>query len=143
MTISDRSTSIQAAPIGEARVAHVDMTEEAVIAQLTDGRVLGVPLAWFPRLLAATPAQRAVVELIGDGSGIHWPEIDEDLEVAELLGREGQRVGQGNDNDDVMIRDPEGVLRGAMDAGPVAGKVGITDKPYVSSDTFFQEDQRR
>jgi len=143
MSILDRSRARQAPPIEEARVAAVEVTEDLLHVRLTDGRELSVPLAWFPRLLAATPTQRAVMELIGDGSGIHWTEIDEDLEIAGLLGREGQRVGQGNDNDDVMIQDPEGVLRDAMDAGPVAGKVGITDKPYVSSDTSFQEDQRR
>jgi hypothetical protein len=44
-----------------------------------------VPLVWFPRLLRATPAQRDNYELLGDGVGIHWPDIDEDLSVAGLL----------------------------------------------------------
>jgi hypothetical protein len=50
-----------------------------------DGRVISVPLAWFPRLAAATPKQRAHREIAGGGYGIHWPEIDEDLSVEGLL----------------------------------------------------------
>jgi hypothetical protein len=53
---------------------------------LEDGREIGVPLAWFPRLAAATPEQRAHWQLIGRGIGLHWPELDEDLSVAGLLG---------------------------------------------------------
>jgi len=53
--------------------------------RLADGREIGVPLEWFPRLRDATPAQRADWELIGRGIGIHWEAIDEDLSVAGLL----------------------------------------------------------
>lgn len=53
---------------------------------LADGRELTTSVAWFPRLLGATPEQRARWELIGDGEGIRWPEIDEDISVASLLG---------------------------------------------------------
>jgi hypothetical protein len=52
---------------------------------LADGRTIIVPLAWFPRLLHATPEQRRRWELLGDGEGIHWPDVDEDLSVAGLL----------------------------------------------------------
>jgi len=54
---------------------------------LTDGRTIGVPLAWFPRLLNATPAQRAKVEL--GRTGLHWEELDEDISVAGLLAGRG------------------------------------------------------
>ncbi|MFV9504205.1 MAG: DUF2442 domain-containing protein [Oscillochloridaceae bacterium umkhey_bin13] len=54
--------------------------------QLADGREVSVPLIWFPRLLRATPAQRQDWTLIGQGEGIHWEELDEDLSVASLLG---------------------------------------------------------
>ena len=57
-----------------------------MVVHLKDGRTLGVPITWFPKLLDATPAQRAAWQLIGQGSGIHWPELDEDLSVAGLLG---------------------------------------------------------
>lgn len=52
---------------------------------LSDGRTIGLPLAWFPRLLAATPAERANLRLIAGGVGIHWEKIDEDLSVRRLL----------------------------------------------------------
>ena len=58
---------------------------------LSDGRRLWVPYAWFPRLAAATVAQRMQWELIGDGVGIHWPELDEDLSVEWLLRGAGDR----------------------------------------------------
>jgi uncharacterized protein DUF2442 len=52
---------------------------------LTDGRVLGVPLVWFPVLYAATPAQRLRYEIGGGGISLHWPELDEDLSIAGLM----------------------------------------------------------
>ena len=63
----------------------VEFSGEAMQVFLTDGRVLSVPLLWFPRLWAATPEQRAGVEIGGGGVGLHWPEIDEDLSVANLM----------------------------------------------------------
>jgi len=51
----------------------------------TDGRVLSVPLVWFPVLREATPAQRARYEIGGGGISLHWPELDEDLSVAGLM----------------------------------------------------------
>jgi hypothetical protein len=51
----------------------------------TDGRVLGVPLIWFPVLHAATPAQRTRCEIGGGGISLHWPELDEDLSIAGLM----------------------------------------------------------
>ena len=60
-------------------------TEDALEITLSDGRRLSVPLWWFPRLLRATPDQRARWELIGQGEGIHWPDVDEDLEVEHLF----------------------------------------------------------
>ena len=52
---------------------------------LTDGRLISVPLAWFPLLLKATPEQRTKYEIGGGGTSLHWPELDEDLTVAGLL----------------------------------------------------------
>lgn len=63
----------------------VQCTDDALIVTLLDGRVVSAPLIWFPRLSRATPAQRAKWELLGDGEGIHWSEIDEDLSVIGLL----------------------------------------------------------
>jgi hypothetical protein len=67
------------------RALEVQVTEDELIVLLADGRRLAVPLAWFPRLLNATASQRKNFELLGDGLGIHWPEIDEDLSIAGLL----------------------------------------------------------
>ncbi|KJL33477.1 DUF2442 domain-containing protein [Microbacterium azadirachtae] len=59
--------------------------DEEIHVRLLDGRTVSAPLSWFPRLAAATPAQRADWRLIGRGEGIHWPQLDEDLSVAGLL----------------------------------------------------------
>jgi hypothetical protein len=63
----------------------VRVSHDELLVSLEDGRRIAVPLAWFPRLLAATPAQRARFEIIGEGQGIHWPEVDEDVSVAGIL----------------------------------------------------------
>ena len=67
------------------RAEEVRLTDEDLIVALADGRTVTVPLVWFPRLAAATRAERANHELLGDGEGIHWPDLDEDLSVAGLL----------------------------------------------------------
>lgn len=68
-----------------ARVRDVRCTDDSLVVDLLDGRTISVPLAWYPRLLHATPDQRNRWELAGSGHGIHWPEVDEDLSVAGLL----------------------------------------------------------
>ena len=68
-----------------ARAREVCFTEDEMTVGLADGRKVSVPLAWFPRLLRATAEQRQQWEFLGDGEGIHWEEIDEDLSVAGLL----------------------------------------------------------
>ena len=75
------SSVVEVTPLAQA----VNVTEDELIVPLVDGRTITVPLAWFPRLLHATPEQRSRFEMIGDGEGIHWPEIDEDISVAGLL----------------------------------------------------------
>ena len=61
------------------------VTEEALTAQLTDGRVISVPLAWYPRLVHATQEERDNWEIFGDGRFFHWPDLDEDLSTEALL----------------------------------------------------------
>jgi Protein of unknown function (DUF2442) len=63
----------------------VSFTEDALHVVLADGREISAPLQWFPRLLRATSEERTQWELIGDGIGIHWPLVDEDIEVESLL----------------------------------------------------------
>jgi hypothetical protein len=69
----------------EVMAVEVSCTTDTLNVVLADGRMVSVPLAWFPRLLAASPKQRAAWELIGGGIGIHWEAIDEDILVASLL----------------------------------------------------------
>jgi hypothetical protein len=75
------STAVSAEP----RIARVDVSDETITAHLVDGRVIGVPLAWSWRLSEATPAQRANWQLIGDGHGVHWPDVDEDISAEGML----------------------------------------------------------
>ena len=69
----------------DARVKEVSVTNELITFNLVDGRVVSVPLAWSWRLSEATPAQRNNFEIIGDGYGVHWPEVDEDLSVEGMF----------------------------------------------------------
>src|SRR5260370_35734503 len=69
----------------EVHAVNASCTHDALDVSLADGREISVPLAWFPRLLDATPKQRAQWELIGGGIGIHWEDIDEDISLASLL----------------------------------------------------------
>lgn len=64
---------------------HVRFTEDDLVVDLVDGRTVSVPLVWFPRLANATREQLERFELLDDGEGIHWPDLDEDLSVAGLL----------------------------------------------------------
>lgn len=68
-----------------ALAENVEFTDNDMVVSLVDGRKVIIPLAWFPRLANATKSQMENYELLGDGEGIHWPEIDEDLSVAGLL----------------------------------------------------------
>jgi len=70
----------------------VRFDDNTMWVDLTDGRTLGVPLAWFPRLLNATPAQRERVEL--SRTGLHWEELDEDISIAGLLAGRGDMTRQ-------------------------------------------------
>jgi hypothetical protein len=64
---------------------NVKVTDDALIVDLSDGRTVSVPLAWFPRLLHGTQQERETWRLIGDGEGIHWPDLDEDISVENLI----------------------------------------------------------
>ena len=69
----------------EPLAVDVSFTEDALRVVLADGREVSAPLQRFARLLHATPEQRATWQLIGDGIGVHWPQVDEDIEVESLL----------------------------------------------------------
>ena len=63
----------------------VTFDDNSIWVTLADGRVLGVPLAYFPRLLNATPQEREAYIISGGGTGLHWEELDEDISVAALF----------------------------------------------------------
>ena len=63
----------------------VKVSADALVVRLEDGRVVSIPLAWYPRLAEGTPAERRRFELIGPGIGIHWPALDEDISIDALL----------------------------------------------------------
>jgi len=69
----------------EPRATDLTFSKQAMTIHLADGRVLTVPLAWYPRLLHASPSERHNYEIVGDGEYLHWPELDEDLTVVGLL----------------------------------------------------------
>jgi Protein of unknown function (DUF2442) len=69
----------------EPRIQNVKVTSDAIIAYLVDGRVVSVPLVWSWRLSEATPRQRGRFVLIGNGQGVHWPEINEDISAEGML----------------------------------------------------------
>ena len=75
------SSVVEVAP----RAVDVAVSSDELTVVLADGRRISAPLAWFPRLLHASDDQRGNWELLGDGEGIHWPELDEDLSVRGLL----------------------------------------------------------
>ncbi|WP_158928796.1 DUF2442 domain-containing protein [Acidisphaera sp. S103] len=78
----------------DIRVRDVTVSDDELIVALMDGRTIAVPLAWYPRLVDATPAQRAHWEMAGAGYGIHWPELDEDISTEGLLA--GARAPRGS-----------------------------------------------
>lgn len=67
------------------KATSVTVTDESLSVELSDGRSISVPLAWYPRLLHATVEERAHWRLIGRGEGIHWPDVEEDLSIESLL----------------------------------------------------------
>lgn len=68
-----------------ALAENVEFTDDDMVVSLVDGRKVIIPLVWFSRLANATKSQLTNYEILGDGEGIHWPEIDEDLSVSGLL----------------------------------------------------------
>ncbi len=74
-----------AASSADSRLIDFQVTDDEIIACLADGRTISVPLAWSWRLSEATEKQRSCFEILGDGQGVHWPEVDEDISVEGML----------------------------------------------------------
>lgn len=75
-----------------ARAQNVSITEDTLTVELSDGRSISVPLAWYPRLVHGTREECSEWRLVGQGTGIHWPALDEDVSVKNLL--MGQASGE-------------------------------------------------
>lgn len=84
--------------VAEATAVDAWFDEGRLWVKLADGRVLGVPLGFFPRLSHATPSDRAVFELTGGGSGLHWPALDEDISVRGLLDGRADETREGREH---------------------------------------------
>jgi hypothetical protein len=69
----------------EPRIVTIKVTDDAITAELADGRTVSVPLVWSWRLSQATPKQRQNFEIIGSGEGVHWPDVDEDISARGML----------------------------------------------------------
>ena len=71
--------------IRSVRAESIDVTDDSLTVELSDGRTISVPLIWYPRLVAGSRAERQNWRLIGDGQGIHWTDLDEDISVENLI----------------------------------------------------------
>jgi hypothetical protein len=69
----------------DPRILNIEVTNELITAHLTDGRVISVPLAWSWRLSDASLDERRNFKIIGDGEGVHWPDLDEDISARGML----------------------------------------------------------
>ncbi len=77
--------SISRANIEIPNAVNLEITDESLIVELSDGRTISVPLSWYPRLLNATQKERANWRFTGGGQGIHWNDLDEDISIEGLL----------------------------------------------------------
>jgi hypothetical protein len=69
----------------EAKAQNVTITDDTLAVDLIDGRTISVPLVWYPRLMHGTEKERNNWRFIGDKEGIHWPDLDEDISIENLL----------------------------------------------------------
>jgi len=82
--------------VAEVRALNLVVTEDSLVVDLSDGRSISVPLAWFPRLQHGSPQERNNWRWIGDREGIHWPDLDEDISIENLI--LGQPSGESQDS---------------------------------------------
>ena len=90
--------NISAPEFNLSRATAVQISSDTLTVELTDGRSLSVPLAWYPRLAHATAAERSNWRLIGGGEGIAWPEVEEDLSVGSLIAGHTSKESQSSLN---------------------------------------------
>ena len=88
--------SSSAIEVRQPRAQSVVVTEDSLTVDLVDGRTVSVPLSWYPRLSHGTPSERGNWRRIGQGEGVHWPDLDEDISVEGLLGGRASGESQGS-----------------------------------------------
>src|SRR6516225_8126316 len=103
----------------EALATHVEVSEDTLTVELAAGRTIAVPLAWYPRLAHASAEERGSWRLLGGGRGIHWPALDEDISVANLL------VGQPSAESQTSFKK---WLTGRGKSGPNKGASGVSTR---------------
>jgi len=127
MTTSARSGT--AGPRLSARAIRVGVDEVLLRVDLEDGRLIAVPVVWFPRLAEATDEQRRNWRLVGRGVGIHWPDLDEDISVENLLGADGEllmdRGPSAREAADRQPRDRGRPRAGARRQSPLHPSAGV------------------
>jgi hypothetical protein len=89
----------------EALATDVAVSDDTLTVVLADGRTLSAPLAWYPRLAHATAAERETWRLLGGGRGIHWPKVDEDVSIANLLAGQPSAESQSSFKKWLAVRD--------------------------------------
>jgi hypothetical protein len=94
--------SISTIETGAVLAVNVSITDDSLVVDLSDGRTISVPLAWYPRLLHATIPERNHWRKIGGGEGIHWPKLDEDISVESLV--MGRPSGESQQSFDQWLR---------------------------------------
>jgi hypothetical protein len=97
------SSESEARTVYAAEARAVSVTEDSLIVDLVDGRTVSVPVSWYPRLAHGTAEERADFRLIGRGEGIHWPGLDEDISVEDLLA--GRPSGESQQSLEMWLRD--------------------------------------
>ena len=134
--------------IREALIQNIRVSDEALVADLADGRTITAPLAWFPRLAHGTPDERSHWRVIGGGEGIHWPDLDEDLSVESLLAGRRSRDTQESlrgwfeRRRSLPMLPPEVILdrwakeRGSRHESGFSGYLGTLDIERVESPSF-------
>ena len=106
----------------------VQVTEDTLSVELADGRTIAAPLAWYPRLAHATAEERRSWRLLGGGRGIHWPAVDEDVSIANLLAGQASTESQSSFKKWLASRaEPTGSRRKESEAEPGAAADGGRD----------------
>jgi hypothetical protein len=96
------------------QIDHLHVTDDTLNVYLKDGRLLSCPLSWFPRLLHGSPAERNHYELKGEDNVIHWPDLDEDIDLMGLLAGSRSAEGEGSLRRWLLARrDRAGILESA------------------------------